>query len=416
MLVHAAIPNQDRSRNLVRWIAVLGFSALLHLLMFGVISAKLRFPDWNTPQAQEEKSVRVKMVAPPEPPVARLEPTKLPKPPAAKKPPRPRVAKAESPPLQPQPYTEPASPPEPPPASQPLAEPTPVAQSPLPASTTDKLTTAPAGQGSAGATGSTSGQGTASQPAGAEAQPDTPPAPVAASYEVVAPPSVILKYKVQALRDGQVVYGNGKITFQTDGKQYSVDGEAGVLFFTVLNFRSTGEVGQHGIAPVLYSEKRFRKSATATHFQREANLISFSASTNSYLRAGGEQDRASLVWQLAGIGRGNASLFKPDATFDFFVAGVRDGETWQLRVLGQEEIESGDGMTSAWHVVRIPRPGSYEQQLDIWLAPGQQWIPVKLRFTEKNGEYLDMALSSATPVEQGTPTPVANAPAATEMR
>jgi hypothetical protein len=51
---------------------------------------------------------------------------------------------------------------------------------------------------------------------------------------------------------------------------------------------------------------------------------------------------------------------------------------------------------NAWHVVRIPRPGSYEQKLDIWLSQQQGWYPVKLRFTETNGEYLDMSLSNLT--------------------
>jgi hypothetical protein len=45
-------------------------------------------------------------------------------------------------------------------------------------------------------------------------------------------------------------------------------------------------------------------------------------------------------------------------------------------------------------VVRAPRPGSYEQKLDIWLAPQHWWYPVRLRFTETNGEYLDMAVTA----------------------
>ena len=46
--------------------------------------------------------------------------------------------------------------------------------------------------------------------------------------------------------------------------------------------------------------------------------------------------------------------------------------------------------------MRIPRQGSYDQKLDIWLAPQQGWYPVKLRYTETNGDYLDMALSKLT--------------------
>ena len=169
-------------------------------------------------------------------------------------------------------------------------------------------------------------------------------------------------------------------------------------------------IDDFGVAPVLYNEKRFRKSATNTHFQRERNLISFSASTASYPRQGGEQDRASVIWQLAGIGRGDGGRFVAGADIDLFVAGVRDAETWRIHVVGQEQIEIDGQPTSAWHVVRAPRPGSYDQRIDIWLAPDRQWYPVKLRYTEASGDYLDLLLSNLKPPQP--PAAVADTPAA----
>jgi hypothetical protein len=215
-------------------------------------------------------------------------------------------------------------------------------------------------------------------------------------YKVSIPPSAELKYDVQALRDGQMVYGSGKISWQSDGGNYTVNGEAGILFFTLLNFKSAGVIDDFGVAPVMYSEKRFRRPETNTHFHRERNTISFSASTVIYPRKGGEQDRASIIWQLTGIGRGDGEKFKPGAEIDFFVAGVRDAAPWRVRVIGEEQIEVGSEKITAWHVVRIPKQGSYDQKLDIWLSPQHEWYPVKLRFTETNGEYLDMLLSNLT--------------------
>jgi len=101
-------------------------------------------------------------------------------------------------------------------------------------------------------------------------------------YKIDPAPSAELKYDVQALREGQMVYGRGKIHWQTENGKYSVTGEAGVLFFTVLQFKSEGALDDFGVAPALYSEKRFRKSETNTHFNRDdRNSISFSASTAS---------------------------------------------------------------------------------------------------------------------------------------
>lgn len=222
---------------------------------------------------------------------------------------------------------------------------------------------------------------------------DLPAAPPVPHYKVSPPPSAELKYDVVGLRDGKTVYGSAKILWQYAGDTYSIKGETSVLFFTLLAFGSEGSIDGFGVAPLLYAEKRMRKSETNTHFHRERNTISFSASTLSYPRQGGEQDRASILWQLAGIARGDSGKFVAGKEIDVFVAGVRDGEVWRIQIIGQEQIELGREKIDTWHVQRQPRPGSYEQKLDIWLAPQQEWYPVRIAYTEVNGDKLDMSLS-----------------------
>ncbi|MBX9798265.1 MAG: DUF3108 domain-containing protein [Burkholderiaceae bacterium] len=226
-------------------------------------------------------------------------------------------------------------------------------------------------------------------------EPAAPEAETGIAYKIDLPPSASLKYDIQKIpKEGAPTYGSGTISWRTDGQLYTVDGEFGVLFITALRFRSSGSITDIGIVPELYSEKRFRRSETNTHFQRDPELISFSASTKFYPRTGGEQDRASIIWQLAGIGRGDSEKFVAGASIDLFVAGTRDAETWHILVIGQEDIVVDGTTISAWHVARAPRRGSYDQKLDIWLAPQLNWYPVRLRYTEANGDYLDMSLSN----------------------
>lgn len=229
---------------------------------------------------------------------------------------------------------------------------------------------------------------------------DVPDLPATAAQQKEAfpqraepPPPVELRYTVHAIREGAPYHGRGKIRFEREGENYRVLGEASLLFFTVLDFTSSGAVDAQGLAPEIYTEKRFRRSATNTHFHRERGLISFSASSRTYQRQGGEQDRASIVWQLAALGRADPAQLAPGSVLSLFVAGVRDGEAWVLQSVGNEAIEVNGQMQQTIHVIREPRPGSYEQRLDIWLAPALDWYPVKLRFTETSGDFLDMSLS-----------------------
>ena len=342
-----------RSRISLRWLYVLIASALLHLLVINWSSGYLGLPAMHVP---ENPTVNV----------AILEAPPLPKPviKAAVQPPKRKVRPA------------------PPRMAAPSAPSSTVAS--IEAVTTDTQTGDVAGSDLA-----------------ADAGPATPDAvaladdQAAVRYNIDLPPSADLKYNVQKIsRDGAPMYGSGTIRWHTDGSRYTVDGDFGVLFITALRFQSKGAIEGTGIVPELYSEKRFRKAETNTHFHRERNTISFSSSELTYPRTGGEQDRASIIWQLAGIGRGDSEKFVPGTSIKLFVAGTRNAETWQIMIIGQEEITIDGNTMHAWHVARAPRSGSYDQKLDIWLAPEQSWYPVRLRYTEPNGDYLDMSLTS----------------------
>jgi hypothetical protein len=344
-------------RTFVRCLWILGLSALLHLFVINWSTGAICFPALHP--ADNAAVITTRLLAPPAPQAVAAAPAAPPRP-QRKRPPRPAAA--------------------------------PVTQA-MPAGE-------PAMTGTAAARGIDASDLAAAKAAVAAAMQSAavPEAPEPTEsggkhYKISLPPSAELKYDVQKTsQNNQPMYGHGTISWQTDGRNYRIDGDAGVLFFTVLTFKSEGSVDDNGIAPELYSEKRFRKSEVDTHFHRQRNTISFSSSTRSYARTGVEQDRASVIWQLAGIGRGGEK-FAPGAEIDLIVAGTRDMDMWRMQIVGEEEITIGDDSTRAWHVTRIPRPGSHDQKLDIWLAPQQNWYPVRLRYTESNGDYLDMSLT-----------------------
>jgi hypothetical protein len=345
---------------LLRGLGVLALSLLLHLLALHWADRHIGRP---TSASTDAPAVTVQLRPPPAPPPALTQPPVSAAAPKAQRPPprkRPPPAVATAPPAAAvaaaavEPPTEPA-------AAPAIEAPVQAAADPAPA-----------------------------EPAAAPA--DAP------SYHFRMPPSAQLKYDVQALRDGKVVYGGGKIAWRANDGRYQVDGEAGVLFFTLLTFQSVGAIDEFGVSPELYSEKRFRRPESVTRFDRGSKRILFSTSDASFPREDGAQDRASIVWQLAAIGLGDPGRYTPGAAFELFVAGVRDAEPWIIQVIGLEQTDTPVGRIEAWHVVRAPRPGSYEQKLDIWLAPQHWWYPVRLRFTETNGEYLDMAMTSVQPL------------------
>lgn len=337
------------------WVVMLLLSVLLHLIFIGSVSDLIAFPSKTAPQDHPASSVvSAALIAPPAPPPA-----------------MPQVKAAT---IKPKPVKRP------PPAEQ---EPAPNA-TPL-AKTAGTPTGEPEGV-------TTEAASPSEQPENATTE-NGPASESSPTYRIALLPSAQLKFDIEKTpANGASMHGSGTIDWQTDQQRYEINGDFGVLFITALRFKSRGTIEQTGIAPELYAEKRMRRSETNTHFHRERHTISFSASTNSYPRLGDEQDRASIIWQVAAIGRGDPAQFYPGAVIPITVAGTRDATPWQITIVGNEQIDVDGKPLAAWRLLRAPRPGSYDQTLEFWLAPEIGWYPVRLRYTEPNGDVLDMVM------------------------
>ena len=258
----------------------------------------------------------------------------------------------------------------------------------------------------------------AQRPATAPDTATSAPAPAAAEpvpqggrrYKVELPPSATFDMDVARVdADGTKWTGSAVMTWHTDGSRYRASVEAGVsLLVTRLNLlvlRSEGAIDDHGIAPERVTEKRARRSETATHFNRNgggnaagANTISFSASDRSYPLLAGAQDKATVPFQLAGIGRADVNQFGGD--IDIQVGEDKEAALFRFQLVGEDELNTKMGKLVTWHLTRPPKPGTYSSRLDIWLAPGMQWYPVQIRNTEASGALTTQTVSRITTTGQ----------------
>ena len=207
------------------------------------------------------------------------------------------------------------------------------------------------------------------------------------------PPAELIFNAIGVSKDGRSLSGSGTMQWRHDGQRYTLDTEINVLIFTLAKNRSEGELGELGIAPNLYVEKRFGRSETNTHFQQQPKQISFSASTAIIPANGGEQDRGSWIWQLASLGRGNPSKFESGLILEMLVASAKSVDTWRIRVSGKEQLKLPDGEVSAWRLSVVPGTKSFDKQFDLWLAPERQWYPVRLLHEDMKGNRVELSLS-----------------------
>jgi hypothetical protein len=215
-------------------------------------------------------------------------------------------------------------------------------------------------------------------------------AAVAAHGAVSLPPSAQLDYSVKARQSGIALSGRSRILWQADGNRYLVAGEtSAMLVGKILDERSEGAIDAKGLAPDAYTEKRFRKEATSTKFDRASSTIRFGESQATQKLQGGEQDRASALWQLIGVLRAEKRGIKPGMTWKFTVAGQKDADPWIFKVQARERLKTSIGELDTVHISRLPPDHAQERRVDIWLAPAQEWYPVRTRFEDNNDEFVE---------------------------
>lgn len=243
--------------------------------------------------------------------------------------------------------------------------------------------------------------------ASAVTQPDTREAEPAASAPVSAsqaspaplfervsfPPSAELSYDALATQGSRRLSGSGNVLWQQNGQSYLIKGEASALLLNLLSYQSNGQIGDTGLMPEQYQEKRIGRSATTTHFVRERKTISFSASTQLHEIRGGEQDRGSVIWQLAGLARGDPDKLAAGLGFEAIVAGSKAADRWNVIVIGKESVTLGDTSVSGWHLSLAPVENNFDYQIDLWLSPERDWYPVRIHYSNRSGASLSLSLS-----------------------
>lgn len=240
-------------------------------------------------------------------------------------------------------------------------------------------------------------------PAIAPAAVETPaPPPVAEQlrrYQTNVPASADFDLQVDRRdADGTKWTGVAAMSWQNKGDSYRLSLEVGLsMLITRINLlvlSSEGVIDASGVVPVKATEKRRGRAQTATHFDAAGKTIRFSATTATAPWQEGAQDKASLPFQLAAIGR--ADVHQLAGNIDILVGEEKEATVFRFQMVGEETLDTNMGRLQTWHLRRPPKRGSYSSQLDIWLAPSLQWYPVQIRNTEANGALTTQTVSKLT--------------------
>lgn len=197
------------------------------------------------------------------------------------------------------------------------------------------------------------------------------------------PGSALVKYKVEANR---FPFGaNGELLWQQDGQAYKARLSFSAFGQTRMQ-TSQGQITPEGLAPIRFADKY--RSEVAAHFNREQGQVTFSANTPNAPLLAGAQDRLSVILQLAALIAEKPGQFTPATTVTIQVVGARDADTWLFTVGEEETLSLAGGEQRALKLVRNPRL-AFDQKVELWLGTQLDYLPVRLKITEANGDFID---------------------------
>lgn len=220
-------------------------------------------------------------------------------------------------------------------------------------------------------------------PGAAGAQPSTEPPPIR------LPASQTLKYAVHGEVKKMAYNVNGQVVWRNDGGSYEARQEVSAFLLGTRSQTSSGKITPNGLAPTRFGD--IGKREIAAHLDFDSKIVTFSANTNRYAISAGAQDRVSVLIQLGAMLAAAPDRYPPGTQISFTTVGPRNADRWTFTVGETETLDLPAGQTRAVRLQKLPRHDR-DLRADLWLGLDQQYLPVRLRITQSNGDFAELAL------------------------
>lgn len=226
-----------------------------------------------------------------------------------------------------------------------------------------------------------------------------PPAAAGTPWPALSPDALpasrLLNYQLTGMDKGFTYHASGELRWQHNQRDYELTLAVRAFLIGRRQWRSVGRIDASGLAPVRFSDSW--RNERAAHFDRESQRIVFSSNSTPAALQTGAQDQISLYVQLAAAMASGSSPFAPGTRLQVQTATVRDAQPWLLVLEGGETLVLDGQSLPVLKWTCQPR-NRFEARVEFWVAAEQAWLPLRIRITQNNGSFIDLAFRSAEPL------------------
>ena len=203
------------------------------------------------------------------------------------------------------------------------------------------------------------------------------------------PPPARLDFEVQGQVKRLQYSASAELVWQHDGQQYQARQEIRVLFLGSRAQTSVGEITPLGLQPRRFGDRS--RSEKAAHFDFAQGQVTFSANNPAARIAPGAQDRLSVFLQLSAMLAAAPQAYPAGTRIQVPTVSSRAADLWTFTIGDTETLDLPLGPVRAVALERLP-VRDYDQKAQVWLAPELDYLPVRIRITQTNGDFAELNL------------------------
>lgn len=197
-----------------------------------------------------------------------------------------------------------------------------------------------------------------------------------------------------SVHSGSMHLGDGRDVLEHDGKQYSIVsdsktvGLAAILYKMNIHREARGLVTKSGLRPLHFQEERTRKPKRAADFDWESRQLGLTDGDNVTTVALPDNsfDQTSFAYAFA--------FRSPDEELPpVHLTDGRKLSDYKYQMVGKEKIKTPIGELETLHFQKV-RDVDDKRGFEVWLAVGHHYLPVQIRYIEKDGTILDSTVTA----------------------
>ena len=208
-----------------------------------------------------------------------------------------------------------------------------------------------------------------------------------------------LDYQVKGQYKGLNYNASGELTWHFEAERYEAQSTVKAFLLGSRVHTSVGHVTPQGLAPERFGDRS--RTEKAAHFDYATQRIRYSRNSADATLRPGTQDQLSVSLQLALMLQAQPSAYVEGQALSLPVSNASYTEDWTFQIGPLTELELPAGTVTARLLTRSPRR-EFDKTLQVWLAPAVGYLPVRLRITEHNGDFVDQLLDSLPAMAQPT--------------